>query len=190
MKRTALHVAGVLLLTSIQAFSQGVAENVFVRALRDGHATMVMPVEEPFARVVRDLQSKTANAGAIELQATRIARFKQQPLCGRVMFVVAQPATKIAWSDMGGQLNICESGNPPMRVCDEHPEVLVEPAFLCIGGKSPHDTHEVSSAIAQAIKDGGLSREQVRAQLVQAQKNSAKKAPDSAAKEPTLRTTP
>jgi hypothetical protein len=109
----------------------------------------------------------------------RVARFEQQPRCGRVAFALAQPATKRVWPAAGGELNLCEDGRPPLKMCPGQPAVLVPARGHCAGGAAPVDTPELAQAISAALNAGGLSIEQLRDQLQQQGPGaSAQTAPD------------
>jgi hypothetical protein len=82
-----------------------------------------------------------------------------------VAFALAQPATKRVWPAAGGELNLCEDGRPPLKMCPGQPAVLVPPQGHCAVGVAPVDTPEVAQAISAALKAGGLSVEQLRDQL-------------------------
>ena len=81
---------------------------------------------------------------------------------------------------VGGQINICEDGLPPWRVCQADPSKLVTPDTICQDGKAATDTPEVAQAIAQAQAKGGKTPEQLQAELKQSKttiKSSAKDKP-------------
>ena len=164
--------AGFLLLcVTWCAWSQGVQPNVLVQALREGTASQALPAGIVYEIAAHAIQEKTGDAGPIVIVAHLMRRFQQQPLCGRVAFVIAQPSSHQAWRDLGGQLNICESGEPPMRACENQPGILVPVAAVCTDGSQPRDTSEVQQAIKEAVEAGGLSREQVRKQLAETRPN-------------------
>lgn len=54
-------------------------------------------------------------------------------------------------------MNVCEDGQPPLRVCTDRPGVLVPASASCPNGRSPVDTDEVATAIRNA---GGMTQEQ------------------------------
>lgn len=85
----------------------------------------------------------------------RIARFKQQPKCGRILAVPILSKSRKAIAQMAMQMNICEDGNPPLQTCDN--KHLVLSTFKCPGDIEPHPTAEVQLVIDKAIAEGGLS---------------------------------
>lgn len=158
-----------LLFAASAAMAQGVPSNVLVRALRDGSAAEPLLAEGPYQNIVRMIQKKSGDAGPVVVVAQRLKRFEKQPLCGRVVFAVTQPTSHAGWKNLGGQLNICDSGNPPLRVCADKPELLIPSDAVCADGSPPRDTAEVEAAIQASLASGGLSREQVYQQLFDAQ---------------------
>ena len=129
----------------------------FVQALKLGHAEGPIPAEQPFPQVAAAMQARTGNMGPITVMSFRITRFDQQPNCGRIGFGLYQQSTNTFWGEVGGQMNICENGFPPSRVCPDEPNVLVPYNAPCANGKMSVDTQEVAAAIANAIKGGSLS---------------------------------
>jgi len=93
--------------------------------------------------------------------AQRVVRFTQQSRCGRVRFALAQPASKKVWPAFGGQMNVCEDGQPPLRTCPEHQSVLVPATSVCATGKPPVDTEEVAAAIRAATNAGAITHDQM-----------------------------
>lgn len=156
---------GLLASLALHAGADDGVPHVLVQALLEGHASQILTREGPFGSIVKTIQARTGDTGNIEIVAARLLRFKQQPDCGRVVFAIAQPSSHRAWSDMGGQLNLCASGSPPLRSCDDSAERLVLPDALCRDGKPPRDTPEVASAISQALRSGSLSQQQLQDRL-------------------------
>ena len=122
--------------------------NVIVRALVDGRASDPVPDIPVFRQAVAALQRQAGDPGPIHVQAMRLQRFEQQARCGRVVFAMWQPSSNKAWPAIGGELNICEDGQPPLRVCKDGPGVLVPSASTCRDQSAPQDTPEVAAAIA------------------------------------------
>lgn len=144
------------------ANSQALPSSVFTEALTSGEATEPLPDDRNFNVLIKAIKNKTGNTGPVVIKAMRISRFAQQPNCGRIVFMIMQPASKIGWDDLSGQLNICEDGRPPLRMCASHPGALYPPNAKCPDGTESTDTPEVAEAIKKALATGGLSYEQVR----------------------------
>lgn len=138
------------------------AGNLFIDALRNGDANVPAPGTGLFEGALRSLQDQTGNPGQIFVKAKRAVRFEQQAHCGRVVFALWQPASNHAWPALGGQLNICEDGLPPLRVCDDRPRVLVPHIATCRDKSAPHDTAEVAAAISTALASGDITPEQAQ----------------------------
>ena len=157
-------VAMAALFAHAPAFAQtlGPASNLFVDALRNGDANVPAPGTGLFDGALRSLQDQSGNPGQIFVKAKRVARFVQQAHCGRVAFALWQPASNHAWPALGGQLNICEDGQPPLRVCDDRPNVLVPHTSLCRDKSAPHDTAEVAAVIASALAAGDITPQQAQ----------------------------
>ncbi len=147
------------------AHAQGLPSSVFAEALIAGEATEPLPDDKVFGPLIKAIKSKTGNPGPIVVKAMRLTKFVQQPSCGRIVFMVMQPASKIGWDDLSGQLNICEDGKPPLRMCLSHPGTLYPPNTKCPDGTESTDTPEVAEAIKKALATGGLSHDQVRAKI-------------------------
>ena len=75
-----------------------------------------------------------------------------------MQFAFGQPTAKIVFAEFGGQMNVCEDGQPPLRTCADRPSALLPPAALCANGKPPVDTEEVAAAIRAA---GGQTQEEM-----------------------------
>lgn len=135
-------------------------KGVFVDALVNKTATAPISSFPAIEASVREIQASTGNASPLEIRAQLLRRFSEQPKCGRVAFAVTQPATKTFWPQMGGQLNICEDGLPPLRMCPDRPSVLVPPNSKCANGHIAQDTPEVAKAIESALKSGNITSEQ------------------------------
>lgn len=139
-----------------------VPQNVFAQALIEGSATAPVPQRAgPMSRVLESLQAQSGSKEPISIVAARVVRFTQQARCGRIRFAMGQPLSKKLWPAMGGEMNVCEDGQPPLRVCPERPGVLVPANAVCASGKTPVDTPEVAAAIAAAIKAGDISHDQM-----------------------------
>lgn len=131
-------------------------QSVLTLALADGSASAKLDDNGQYAVAISAIHKRTGDNGPVVVLARRIVKFKEQPRCGRVAFIVAQPSSNIAWSDMGGELNICDDGNPPLRACKGNPGKLVLADSACADGSSPVDTPEVAAAIKNAAASGGL----------------------------------
>ena len=99
----------------------------------------------------------------------RVAKFEQQPQCGRVAYIVGQPSAHVLYSDMAGQFNICADGDPPLRMCKGQPDKLVPPTAICPDLSRPVDTPEVAAAIQTAIAAGGMTPQQASQAVRRAQ---------------------
>lgn len=137
------------------------ADTPFVAALKDGVAEGPPPPMEMLPLAIKAIQDKTGNKGDITVKAFRIVRFKSQPACGRVSFGLFQASTHTFWGQFGGQLNVCDDGTPPMKMCAGSP-ALVLPNRFCKDGSHPIDSPEILQAIATAVKQGGVTPEQMR----------------------------
>lgn len=144
------------------AYAQStLAGTPFVVALKDGASEGPIPPMPMLERATQLIQQKTGDSGALSLKVFRVARFKSQPACGRVSFGLYQASTRTFWGQFGGQLNVCEDGTAPLKICSGSSD-LVLPDRPCRDGTHPVDTQEVQQAIDEAIKAGGLSPKQVR----------------------------
>lgn len=138
------------------------AGNLFTDALRNGEASAPAPAVRLFDGALQALRQQTGDPGPIHVKARRLVRFTQQARCGRVVFALYQPSSHHAWPSLGGQLNICEDGLPPLRACDDRPKLLVPPTSTCPDKSSPHDTAEVAAAIGAALAGGDITPEEAR----------------------------
>ncbi|WP_034303086.1 hypothetical protein [Herbaspirillum sp. RV1423] len=143
------------------SFAQTVDQLTFVQALKQGRAEGPIPAQQQFQEAAAAMQARTGSAAAITVLSFRISQFDQQPSCGRIGFGLYQKSTNTFWSQSGGQMNICENGYPPNRICPDEPNKLVPFNATCANGKNSVDTPEVAAAIASAIKGGSLSMEEV-----------------------------
>lgn len=150
--------------------------SVFTAALINGEASAPLPPNPEIERMAQAMQEKTHNTGPLMIQARRVLRFKQQSQCGRIVFFIAQPASGTEWKHLGGQLNICEDGTPPWRICKNDPNRLIPPDGSCPDQATPQDTDEVAAAIQAAIDSGSLSQEQVKKTLEESSANSTQRA--------------
>lgn len=157
-----------MLAFSVSAMSQGMPTSVFTEALTKGQASVELPNDQQFAPLVQAIRGRTGSNGQIMVFAKLITRFKEQPTCGRVAFLVSQPSAHIAWDDLGGQLNICQDGLPPKKMCKSHPGHFYSVGASCPDGTPAQDTAEVEAAIKQALATGGLSNEQVKSKAAKA----------------------
>lgn len=164
------------------AHAQGLPSSVFTEALIAGEAIEPLPDDKTFGPLIKAIKSKTGNPGTVVVKAMRISKFVQQPTCGRIAFIMMQPATKTAWDDLGGQLNVCADGGPPLRTCKGHPGSLYPFNTKCPDGSEATDTPEVAEAIKKALSSGGLSYEQVQAKVHQNAPSQHLKKKEGAAK--------
>ncbi len=156
-----------MLVLSASAMAQDMPASIFTEALTKGTASVELPNDEQFKPLVQAIRSRTGSNGEVIVFAKLVTRFKEQPTCGRVAFLVSQPSAHIAWDDLGGQLNICLDGLPPKRMCKSHPGQLYPAGAACPDGTLALDTTEVADAIKRALATGGLSNEQVKAKAKQ-----------------------
>lgn len=168
-----------------QAAAPKAMSDVFVRALVDGRAMAPVPDTPLFGPALEQLKRQAGGEGPIVIQAMRIVRFEGQAHCGRVVFGFAQPSSHKAWADLGGQLNICEDGQAPLRICGGEPRVLVPANRRCRDKSAPIDTPEVAAAIQAALVGGNITGQQVKERARAAQAAEAR-----AAKEATLGSKP
>lgn len=159
-------IAAVLLLIPCLALAQGtpLPTSLLVQALRSGEVEIALPDAPQLRAVLSDVRRRTGDAGPVMLRIVRIAQFKQQPTCGRVGFFMYQPTSSNRAQVSGAQLNICESGLPPRRVCKDAPAELVPAQQRCRNGGQPIDTAEVAESIRQAVLAGGVSAASARRQ--------------------------
>ena len=141
--------------------------NVFTEALINGKAHSSLPEQPELQAIARYLQEQTHSTAPLVIEARLVKRFQQQPQCGRVAFFITQPDRHDLWPELGGQLNICEDGTPPLQVCANKPDVLISPSERCFDNTKPQDTLEVKEAIRIALDEGGLNQEQVKNRLHQ-----------------------
>lgn len=140
--------------------------NVYTAALATGEASSPLPELGPAARAIQALKTMARDDGPIYIEAKRVVRFIQQPKCGRVAFQITQPSSGKAWADLGGQMNICEDGTPPLRVCKADPAKLVMADSRCPDLSMPQDTPEIEQAIRQAVAAGQQTGAQITQQLL------------------------
>lgn len=154
-----LNKAMIALLVCAAGMSYAQEENPFVTALKQGQAQDAF-AQPKFANVISQLKKQTGNDGAIVLKARRLLWFKNQSRCGRIQFWVEQPATNTRWNEVGGDLNICEDGQPPWQICSD--QKLVPYGSKCSDGKLATDTAEISAAIQESLKRGSLTMDQAK----------------------------
>jgi hypothetical protein len=155
----AFGLAGVIALQALPAEGQTIAPNVFADALINGSATAPIPPRPgQFSTILARLQATSGSSEPVSIIAARVTKFIQQPHCGRVQFVFGQPRANVIFKSFAGQMNVCEDGQPPLRVCPDRPSVLVPASASCPNGRPPVDTDEVATAIRDA---GGMTQEQM-----------------------------
>lgn len=156
-------IAALAAFGALAAAVQAQPVSLFVEALQSGRASSPLPVDRPFKSGVAAIEARTGRHGQVEILAWRIERFTQQSKCGRIGFIPYQATSNSAFPEMGGELNICEDGMPPLRVCAN--VGLVPYTAKCPDGTAPQDTDEVKAAIAAALSRGGLTQQQVARQI-------------------------
>lgn len=156
-----------LLAIPTAAHSQlSIYESPFVLALINGASTGKIDNSPMMIFAANKIKNKTGSDGEVSVRAQRVIRFSEQPKCGRVTFALYQESSNTYWGQLGGQLNICVDGMPPLRVCKTDPKKLVLPSSICKDNSRPVDTTEVAVAIADAKKKGGLDVEQYRIKMM------------------------
>ena len=157
--------------------------NVIVRALVDGRASEPLPDLPMLRQAVVAMQQQAGDSGPIVVQAMRMQRFVQQARCGRVVFGMSQPSSHKAWPALGGELNICEDGLPPLRMCKDRPNILVPASSICRDGSAPQDTTEVAAAISDALNRGGLTSDQAKQKRLRVDETATRTTPAVLSKE-------
>lgn len=160
---TFLLFAAAALACPLAQAQNGYRNGVFAQALIDGTASTPIPARSEIEPALQSLQTKTHDDGPVFISVKRLFRFKQQARCGRVIFTIVQPSSNTELP--GGQLNVCEDGLPPWRICKDKPGALIAPQDRCPDGSEPQDTAEVAQAIKDALAKGDMSPEQVSQQL-------------------------
>lgn len=156
-------IAALAAFGALASIAQAQPVSFFVEALQNGRASAPLPADGPFKSGVTAIEARTGRQGSVEIVAWRIERFTQQAKCGRIGFIPHQAVSKTAFPEMGGELNICEDGMPPLRVCAN--VGLVPHSAKCPDGTAPQDTEEVKASIAAALARGGLTQQQVARQI-------------------------
>lgn len=141
------------------------SSNAFTAALQDGIAFSIAPKDAHTLAAVKAIQATTGSDGDVSLSAIRVLKFKQQPTCGRVSFALYQESTRMFFGKLGGELNLCEDGSAPLRICKEAPNELVPADTVCADSRAPIDTPEVAAAINEAIAAGGLTGKDIQKRL-------------------------
>ena len=173
-------LAAALLNCSVVHALTAADTNLFVSALKTGASSAPVPTGGQLGPAIKSLQNMTGDSGPLTIEVRRIARFQQQVRCGRVAFIIVQPSTQRGWPELGGQLNMCEDGLPPWRVCKVQPNVLVAPDHECPDKSATIDTPEVAQAMQAAFASGSLNEDQMRQRLIKdASKQKAKPAPNA-----------
>jgi hypothetical protein len=147
------------------AHADAAPSSVFTQAIMDGEASAPLANDGQFANAIAAIKHRTGDNGPVVIYATRVTMFQEQPHCGRVSFVIGQPSSHIAYRDMAGQFNICDDGDPPLRMCAGHPEKLVPADSICADMSKPVDTPEIAAAVAA----GGMTPEQAAKSIRAAQ---------------------
>lgn len=151
----------LLLALSTSARAETIDQLPFVRALNEGRAVAPLPDEAMFQQAASEMKRITGDPGPVTVLAVRLFRFEKQPLCGRIAFGLYQESRRQVWGQAGGQLNICQNGLPPDRICPEKPKTLVPFDAKCRNGQASIDTPEVAAAVQAAVAAGGLSEKEV-----------------------------
>lgn len=157
--------------TSSLAMAQvDISANPLMVAFKDGIAYGAMPANKLSEVAVQRIHAATGSPGIITIRFDRILKFKQQPNCGRISFAPYQESTKTFYGQMGAQINICEDGSPPLRICTNAPDVLVPSDSICSDKSKPVDTPEITKAINDAVSKGGLTPLDIHNRLTAAAK--------------------
>jgi len=162
-----LLIMTAITLATTQAFAQ--RQSLFVQALKEGMASAPLLSDPRMEKTVAELQKSTNSSGEITVTAARLLKFTQQPRCGRIQYWIEQSSTKTRWTQLGGQINMCEDGLPPWLVCAD--QTLVPPGLPCRDKSTPVMTDEVKATIQAAVAAGGLTTNQIE-QKLKAQKAS------------------
>jgi len=162
MMRSLTWVFAVLL--PVSAAAQMAPDSPPVVSLSEGRASTALPGSQGAQLVARKIKERTGSQGNITVEFVRIVRFTEQPRCGRVGYTLYQKSSNTAWGQFGGQLNVCEDGGPPLRLC-KGSAVLVPANAQCEDGSWPAETAEVLAAMARAVADGSLTGEQFKAKF-------------------------
>lgn len=141
------------------------ASSVFTQAVAQGQSSAPLSNDGQFKDAIAAIKKRTGSNGPVVLYASRIVTFEHQPHCGRVAFMIAQPDAHAAFRDMSGQMNICDNGDPPRRICKADPDKLVSPDGICADLSKPVDAPEVAAAIADAVAHGGMTPQQAAAMM-------------------------
>ena len=174
LKGLKLAVVGCLLFSrGAIAETTTLAGSPFVLALKEGKAMNPPPANALTTQAIKALQERTGNKGEVTMLAFRIARFKSQPKCGRVGFGLYQENTKTFWGGLGGQLNVCEDGTPPLKICKATPSQLVLHDHECADKSRPVDTPEITEVIKKALASGSMTIEQFRDSMKKATPKAA-----------------
>lgn len=163
------------------AASQFADDNPLVVALTKGSVKSPIAADPYFASAAKLIQVQTGNPGEVSMIAQRLTWFRSQPTCGRVAFALYQASTNTSWGQLGGQLNICKDGTPPLRICRTQSNRLVLPDATCPDGSPPEDTQEIKDVLAKAVQAGGLTVEKVQ-QIVRDEAKARLKAGGQSAK--------
>lgn len=159
VKKICLVLSAIVPATTFAQFSD---DNPLVVALTKGSIKTPIPSDPYMASAAKLIQTKTGSPGEVSMIAQRVTWFKSQPSCGRVAFALYQASTNTSWGQLGGQLNICKDGTPPLRVCRARPDRLILPDGTCPDGSAPEDAPEIKAAIQRAVSAGGLTVEKVQ----------------------------
>lgn len=138
--------------------------SILVQALRTGEVSITLPDNAQLRPAIAEVQRRAGSNEPVQLRVVRLARFAQQPECGRIGFFIHKASAAAGSPVSGAQLNICETGVPPKRVCPDRPGELVPAQLKCRDGSAPVDTAEVAAAIKQAVLAGGISAPAARRQ--------------------------
>jgi hypothetical protein len=171
---SALTLSAMVLGTSAVAYADEGPSSVLTQAVMDGEASAPIPDDDArFASAVAMIKKRTGDAGPVMIITRRVAKFEKQPQCGRVAFIIGQPSAHVLYSDMSGELNICEDGEPPMQMCKGHPDKLVPPDSVCPDLSRPVNTPEVAAAIEAAVAAGSMTPQQLAKAVRDAQARAA-----------------
>lgn len=163
---TRLAVFALLFFVAQANAQTSMIESPFVIALINGSAIAKIDDSPMMQFAANKIKDKTGNKGEVTMKVERVVRFTKQVKCGRVSFSLYQQSTNTVWGQFGGQINICEDGTPPMRVCKVDPNKLVPASGFCKDSSRPVDTQEIAAAIADAKAKGGFDAEQYRSRML------------------------
>ena len=139
--------------------SSAFSGNAFTDALINGRGESELQVTPGLQKFAAELQQVLGSSKPLIVRAALVNRFASQSRCGRIAFSV-ETAEGRTFKGLGGHLNVCEDGLPPLQEC-EGSTALVPPGHMCANGKSAKFTQEVQDAIRASIKAGDATSDQL-----------------------------